>query len=239
MERLSTGDRQSVNNGRRRAIEEKIDEFIEDTFPASDPPNWSSIQRLIRESMAQQRSPSENEFVLDIERIRERAKQHLENGAVTPGYGCELTTALKLLNDALATEIVCVLRYSLHYQMASGLSSESVAGEFLEHAREEQRHADMIAARIAQLNGEPNFDPAGLKARAKTDYVRCDNLVDMIRENLIAERIVIDIYNGMISFFGRGDPTTRRMLEHILREEEEHAEELRDLLPHDQEKYRL
>lgn len=217
----------SSKNKNRNIVEEKIDEFIEETFPASDPPNWSSIQRLAKEV----EKANTSGFVLDVEKIKTKARENIENGAVTPAYGCDLKTALVLLNDALATEIVCVLRYNLHYQTACGLTSESIAEEFLEHAKQEQKHADMIAARITQLNGEPNFDPMGLSERAKTDYVRCDNLIDMIKENLIAERIVIDIYNKMIRFFGNGDPTTRRMLEHILREEEEHAEELRDLLP--------
>lgn len=175
------------------------------------------------------------DFVIDVENIRKNARKHIEEGAVTPAYGVDRKTALKLLNEALATEIVCVLRYKLHYQMAQGLNSESIAKEFLQHAQEEQEHADMIATRISQLNGEPNFDPAGLRERAKTDYVRCDRLVDMIKENLVAERIVIDIYNEMIRFFGDGDPTSRRVLEHILREEEEHAEELKNLLPLEKE----
>jgi bacterioferritin len=171
------------------------------------------------------------QFVIDVQKIKTRARQHIEKGAVTPAYGCDLDTALKLLNEALATEIVCVLRYKLHHEMASGLNSESVAQEFLEHANEEQDHVDRIAKRISQLNGEPNFNPVGLSDRAQTDYVRCESLIDMIKENLIAERIVIDIYNEMIRFFGDADPTTRRMLEHILREEEEHADELANFLP--------
>lgn len=170
-------------------------------------------------------------FVMDVEKIKKRAREHIDQGAVTPSYGCDLETSLKLLNEALATEIVCVLRYKLHYQMAEGLSSKSVANEFLEHAQEEQEHVDLIAARIAQLNGEPNFDPKGLSERSKTDYIRQDTLEGMIKENLVAERIVIDIYSEMIRYFGDGDPTSRRLMEHILREEEEHAEELKNLLP--------
>jgi bacterioferritin len=171
------------------------------------------------------------EFILDMKAIRERAREHIEKGAVTPNYSCNLHVVIKLLNEALASEIICVLRYNLHYQMASGLNSESIAEEFLEHAQEEQNHANWIATRISQLNGEPNFNPEGLTERAKTDYIRCDNIVDMIKENLIAERMVIDIYTEMIRFFGDADPTTRRLFEHILREEEEHAEDLRNLLP--------
>jgi bacterioferritin len=171
------------------------------------------------------------DFVMNIEEIRARAREHIEKGAVTTSYGCDLNTVLGLLNDALATEIVCVLRYNLHYQTASGLNSESVAEQFLQHAKEEQNHVDMIAERISQLNGEPNFNPSGLAERSKTDYVSCDNLVDMIKENLVAERIVIDIYTEMINYVGNGDPTTRRLIEHILREEEEHAEDLKNLLP--------
>jgi len=171
------------------------------------------------------------DFVINIEEIKRRARQHLECGAVTKGYAAGRETTINLLNEALATEIVCVMRYKLHHQMAKGLNSEPVAKEFAEHAREEQEHVDMIAKRISQLNGEPNFNPEGLVERAHSEYVRCDDLVEMIRENLVAERIVIDIYGEMIRFFGNDDPTTRRMLEHILRNEEEHAEDLSNLLP--------
>ena len=170
------------------------------------------------------------EFAMNVDQIRARAREHIENGAVTPNYGCDLDVVLKLPNEALATEIVCVLRYKLHYQMAHGMNSESVAEQFAEHAEQEQEHVDRIATRIAQLNGEPIFSPDGLMDRAKTHYVRCESLDDMVKENLVAERIVIDIYNEMIRYFGNGDPTTRRLLEHILREEEEHAEELKNLL---------
>ncbi len=172
-----------------------------------------------------------NDFELNLEEIKKRARQNIENGAVTSTYGANRETALKLLNDALATEIVCVMRYTLHYRMAEGLNSESVAAEFKEHAADEQKHADMIAARITQLNGEPNYNPEGLLERSATEYIRCEELEEMLKENLIAERVAIDIYNELIRYFGEKDPTTRRMLEHILREEEEHAEDLRDLLP--------
>jgi bacterioferritin len=234
-------DRQAEKDTARRLVEQKIDEFNEATFPASDPPSLSSLKDIIAEAGAEpatgerRTAPMEltnrNQFSAEIENIRRRARERVELGAVTSGYACDLDTALGLLNDALASEIVCVLRYNLHYQMASGLASESIANEFLEHAREEQNHVDWIATRISQLNGEPNFSPEGLKERAKTDYVRCESLVDMIKENLVAERIVIDIYRAMISYFGNGDATTRRLFERILREEEEHAEDLKNLLP--------
>ncbi len=171
------------------------------------------------------------DFVVNVQEIKKRARQHIEQGAVTSAYASDRTTAIKLLNDALATEIVCVLRYQLHYQMASGLNSEGIAQEFLEHAKEEQVHVDRLAERITQLNGDPNFNPEGLAQRSATDYVECETLVEMLQENIIAERIVIDIYAEMIRFFGNDDPTTRRLLEQILEEEEEHADELANLLP--------
>jgi bacterioferritin len=223
-------------------IDEKMDEFNEQSFPASDAPNWSALRHFKNvnkrkfnfneaSKMDTRRVSEMNHFSLDIAMIRSRARLEIENGAVTPGYACDIKTSVQLLNEALATEIVCVLRYKLHYVMASGLSSESVAKEFLEHAEQEQEHVDKIAARISQLNGEPDFNPKGLSSRARTDYVKCDNVIDMIKENLIAERIVIDIYRELIHFFGYSDPTTRRLLEHILREEEEHADDLSKLLP--------
>ena len=170
------------------------------------------------------------EFVSDIQRIRERARQHIEDGAVTAGYRADRATVIKLLNEALATEIVCVLRYRRHHFMAAGLNAQAIAAEFLAHATEEQAHADLIAARIVQLGGEPDFAPQTLTARSHAEYVAGESLVDMIREDLVAERIAIDSYADMSRYLGADDPTTRRMLEGILAMEEEHAEDLVSLL---------
>jgi bacterioferritin len=169
-------------------------------------------------------------FLTDIKALRERARQHIENGAVTEGYKADRETVVKLLNEALATELVCVLRYKRHYFMATGINAESVAAEFLQHANEEQGHADLIAQRIVQLKGEPNFNPEGLLTRSHAEYVEGDTLVDMIKEDLVAERIAIDSYREMINYLGNDDPTSRRMLEGILAMEEEHAEDLVSLL---------
>jgi bacterioferritin len=170
------------------------------------------------------------DFLTDIKTIRRRARQHMEKGPVTPGYRGQLATILRLLNEALATEIVCVLRYKRHFYMASGIHAQSVAAEFLQHANEEQAHADEIAARIVQLGGEPNFAPQGLAERSHSEYVPGRDLVEMIEEDLVAERVAIDSYGEMIRFIGDTDPTTRRMLEGILAMEEEHADDLANLL---------
>jgi bacterioferritin len=175
-------------------------------------------------------APATGSFLETIETIRKRARAHMEKDAVTDGYRAPLDTVLRLLNEALATEIVCVLRYKRHYYMASGIHAQAVADEFLEHATEEQQHADMIAARIVQLGGEPNFDPDGLSARSHSEYVAGASLVDMIREDLVAERVAIDSYSQTIRFLGDRDPSTRVMLEKILAAEEEHAEDLATLL---------
>jgi bacterioferritin len=169
-------------------------------------------------------------FLTDIKTLRERARQHIEKGAVTEGYKADRDTVVKLLNEALATEIVCVLRYKRHYFMASGINAESVAAEFLQHANEEQGHADEIAHRIVQLGGEPNFNPDGLTMRSHAEYVEGATLTDMIKEDLVAERIAIDSYREMINYVGNDDPTTRRMLEGILAVEEEHADDMLNLL---------
>jgi bacterioferritin len=169
-------------------------------------------------------------FLTDVETLRNRARQHIENGAVTAGYTANRETIIKLLNEALATEIVCVLRYKRHHFMASGLHSQSVAQEFLQHANEEQTHADQIARRIVQIGGEPNFSPEGLLTRSHTEYVEGLTLVGMIEEDLVAERVGIDSYREMITYVAGDDPTTRRMLEEILAMEEEHAEDLASLL---------
>lgn len=169
-------------------------------------------------------------FLTDIKTLRERARRHIEKGAVTEGYTADLETVVKLLNEALATEIVCVLRYKRHYFMASGIHAEGVAAEFLEHANDEQGHADLIAQRIVQLGGAPNFSPEGLLMRSHAEYVEGETLTDMITEDLVAERIAIDSYRDMINYFGNDDPTSRRMLEGILAVEEEHADDLVSLL---------
>jgi len=173
---------------------------------------------------------AEKAFLTDIKTLRQRARQHIEQGAVTEGYRGDRETVVKLLNEALATEIVCVLRYKRHFFMASGINAQSVAAEFLQHANEEQVHADQLAQRIVQLGGEPNLSPEGMLTRSHSEYVEGDTLVDMIKEDLVAERVAIDSYREMITFCGNDDPTTRRMLEGILAMEEEHAEDLVSLL---------
>ena len=169
-------------------------------------------------------------FLTDIQTLRERARKHMENGAVTAGYTADRETVIKLLNEALATEIVCVLRYKRHYFMASGINAESVAAEFLQHANDEQGHADQIAQRIVQLKGEPNFNPEGLLMRSHAEYVEGTTLIEMIKEDLVAERIAIDSYREMIKYLGNDDPTSRRMMEEILAVEEEHADDLQNFL---------
>lgn len=169
-------------------------------------------------------------FLTDIKTLRKRAREHIEKGAVTPGYAADLDTVIKLLNEALATEIVCVLRYKRHYYMASGIHAQSVAAEFLQHANEEQGHADQLAERIVQLGGAPNFSPEGMLMRSHAEYVEGTSLVEMIKEDLVAERIAIDSYREMINYLGTNDSTSRRMLEGILAVEEEHADDLVSLL---------
>jgi bacterioferritin len=169
-------------------------------------------------------------FLTDIQTLRRRAREHIERGAITPGYRADRETVIRVLNEALATELVCVLRYKRHHFMAAGIHADSVSTEFAEHAREEQVHADQIAERIVQLGGEPNFAPDGLAARSHAEYVPGNSLVDMIREDLVAERIAIDSYREIINYLGADDPTTRRMMEEILAKEEEHADDLVTLL---------
>jgi bacterioferritin len=169
-------------------------------------------------------------FLSDIQTLRRRAREHIAQGAVTPGYHADRDVVLKLLNEALATEIVCTLRYKRHYFMAKGIHAEGVASEFLEHANDEQQHADQIAARITQLGGAPDFSPQGLVSRSHAEYVEGETLEEMIKEDLVAERIAIDSYREMIVYFGDADPTSRRLLEEILAKEEEHADDLANLL---------
>jgi bacterioferritin len=169
-------------------------------------------------------------FLTDIAELRKRARKHIEQGAVTDAYRADRDTVIKLLNEALATELVCVLRYKRHYFMAQGIHSDPIASEFLQHANEEQGHADEIANRIVQLGGSPNFSPEGMLSRSHSEYVEGSNLVEMIREDLIAERVAIDSYTEMIRYIGENDYTTRRMLEGILAVEEEHADDLASFL---------
>jgi bacterioferritin len=169
-------------------------------------------------------------FLTDIQELRRRARQHIENGAVTEGYRADREKVVQILNEALATEIVCVLRYKRHYYMATGIHAQAVAAEFLQHANEEQGHADQIAARIVQLGGAPDFNPTGLTTRSHAEYVEGTTLVEMIKEDLVAERVAIDSYAEMIRFVDDDDPTTKRMLEGILAMEEEHADDLKTLI---------
>lgn len=173
---------------------------------------------------------SNKPFLTDVEELRRRARQHIESGAVTEGYRGNRETVIKLLNEALATEIVCVLRYKRHYFMAQGIHADPIAQEFLQHANEEQGHADQLAARIVQLGGAPNFSPEGLLTRSHSEYVEGQTLVEMIKEDLIAERVAIDSYTEMIRYIGDDDITTRRLLESILAVEEEHADDLSSFL---------
>jgi bacterioferritin len=171
-----------------------------------------------------------NTVLTDVPTLRKRARQHIDDGSVTAGYSANREIVLRLLNDSLATELVCVLRYRRHHFMARGIHSQSVAQEFLDHSNEELGHADEIAERIVQLGGEPDFAPTGLVGRSHAEYVEGDTLASMIKEDLVAERIAIDSYRDIIKYLGDQDPTTRRMMEGILAVEEEHADDLADLL---------
>jgi bacterioferritin len=171
-----------------------------------------------------------NDFVSDLKTIKKRARAHMEQGAVTENYKANLDQVLKVLNEVLATELVCTLRYRRHYYTATGLNSESVKAEFLQHANEEQQHADWVATRITQLNGEPNFNPEGLSTRAHSEYSEGIDLLSMLKEDLYAERIAIESYSEIVRWLGNDDPTTRKLIEDILKVEEEHAEDLKSLL---------
>ncbi|MCW2946076.1 MAG: ferritin Dps family protein [Actinoallomurus sp.] len=171
-------------------------------------------------------------FLTDIQTLRQRAREEIDKGPVTAAYGADLERVIQVCNEALATEIVCVLRYKRHYYTASGIHAEPVANEFLEHARDEQDHADRLAGRIVQLGGEPDFDPARLSVRAHTEYDASMDLVDMIKEDLIAERVAIASYTEIAQWLGEGDPTTRRLFEDLLADEEDHANDLKSLLGH-------
>jgi bacterioferritin len=171
-----------------------------------------------------------SQFVADVKKIRDRARMHIEKGAVTEGYKADREQVTKVLNDVLATEIVCTLRYKRHYYMAQGISSDSVKEEFLQHANDEQQHADWVAERITQIGGEPNFNPEGLATRSHSEYKPGESLTDMIREDLVAERIAIESYSEIIRWLGNDDPTSRVLIEQILKVEEEHANDMSDLL---------
>ncbi|MDD2091539.1 bacterioferritin [Pseudomonas guariconensis] len=166
----------------------------------------------------------------DVRTLRERARQHVEQGAVTEGYNADRDKILNLLNEALATELVCNLRYKRHYFMASGIKASVAADEFLEHATQEAEHADRLAERIVQLGGEPDFNPDNLSKRSHAQYVAGSTLKEMVLEDLVAERIAIDSYREIIQYIGEKDPTTRRIFEDILAQEEEHADDMADLL---------
>ncbi len=170
------------------------------------------------------------DFLTDIKTLRERARANIEQGPITSAYGADRERVIEVLNEALATELVCILRYKRHYYTATGLNAAPVAAEFLQHANEEQQHADQIALRITQLQGKPNFNPEGLATRSHAEYDDSENLLDMVREDLVAERVAIESYTEMINWLGTADPTTRRMLEDILALEEEHADDLLSLL---------
>jgi bacterioferritin len=171
-----------------------------------------------------------DKFLTDVKKLRESARKNMDKGSVTEGYKADVQQVLKVLNDVLATELVCVLRYKRHYYMAQGISSDSVKSEFLQHANEEQQHADWVAERITQLGGEPDFSPTTLADRSASEYVEGKTLVDMIKEDLIAERIAIQTYSEIIRWLGDKDPTTKILIEQINKVEEEHANDMLDLL---------
>lgn len=171
-----------------------------------------------------------NVELTDVKTLRERARQHVEQGAVTEGYSADREKILRVLNESLATELVCVLRYKRHYFMASGIKASVAAAEFLEHANQESEHADKLAERIVQLGGEPDFNPDNLSKNSHAQYVAGNSLKEMVLEDLVAERIAIDSYREIIQFIGESDPTTRRIFEDILAQEEEHADDMADIL---------
>jgi bacterioferritin len=170
------------------------------------------------------------EFLSDIETIRARAREHIERGPITESYGADRKRVIDVLNEVLATELVCVLRYKRHYYTATGINSGPVAAEFLEHANEEQQHADMVAHRIVQLGGDPDFSPEGLATRAHSEYDASSDLLQMVREDLVAERVAVASYPEIVRWLGDGDPTSRRVIEEILEKEEEHAEDMLTIL---------
>ena len=190
----------------------------------------SNVSRQSARPIQGDETPDPSGFLSDVKTLRARARQHIEEGAVTDDYRMNAKAAVKVLNDALATELVCTLRYRQHSFVAKGINSEPIAQEFLVHSNEELAHADLIAKRIVQLGGTPEFNPDRLTQLSHAEYRTCDTLEAMIRENLVAERIAIESYREMVRYFAEHDPTTRTMLEGILAMEEEHADELSDLL---------
>jgi bacterioferritin len=179
---------------------------------------------------SQERTTTMSEFVADLAKIKERARQQMDQGAVTENYKADVKAVIKVLNDVLATELVCVLRYRRHYYMATGINAEGIKAEFLQHANDEQQHADWVATRITQLNGHPNFNPEGLLIRSHSEYSEATDLVSMMKDDLFAERIAIESYSEIVRWLGNDDPTTRKIIEDILKVEEEHAEDLKSLL---------
>jgi bacterioferritin len=185
---------------------------------------------LLHQSHSKEHAMPDRAQLSDIQSIRDRARRDIEDGAVTDNYDADKAAVVRLLNEALATELVCMLRYKRHYYSAKGLTSAGVAGEFLEHAQQEEEHADKFAERITQLGGEPDFSPVGLAERSHAEYVEGNSLMEMIREDLVAERIAIESYREIVNYLGTTDPTTRRLFEEILAVEEEHADDLVSLI---------
>jgi bacterioferritin len=221
-----------------RRYDREVRRFVQHTDTArvareAAPKNKREAQELASaEAIGRQGEPLQQAewFLADMEGIRRRARAELAAGAVTDNYQGDVQQAVTLLNHAVATEIVCVLRYKYHAVVASGISSDAVKEEFTQHAKEEEEHLDMLCERINQLGGKPNMNPEGLLSRAASQYVEGKNLLDMIKENLVAERVAIETYREMVRYFGAKDPTTRTMLERILAQEEEHANDMHDLL---------
>src|SRR5215469_12608876 len=171
-----------------------------------------------------------DKLLTDIKKLRDNARKNMKQGSVTDGYKADVKQVISVLNDVLATELVCVLRYKRHYYMAQGISSDSVKAEFLQHANDEQQHADWVAERITQLGGEPNYNPEGIATRSHSEYGKHDDLVTMIREDLVSERVAIESYSDIVRWLGNDDPTSRRLIEEILKKEEEHADDMANLL---------
>jgi len=169
-------------------------------------------------------------FLTDVQTLRERARRHIEQGPITEAYGADRERVIAVLNDVLATELVCYLRYKRHYFTATGINAAPVAAEFLEHANQELGHADSVAKRITELRGAPNFNPDGLATRSHAEYVEGDTLLDMVREDLVAERVAIASYQEIVRWLGEGDPTTQQLIKSILAVEEEHADDLLNIL---------
>jgi bacterioferritin len=188
------------------------------------------VKRIIDHNGRKRESVSTGNFLADLREIRRRARQHLDEGAVTSNYKGKVEESIAILNHAVATEIVCILRYKYHAVCATGLASEAVKEEFAQHAKEEEQHLDLLTERINQLGGKPNLNPDGVGSRAASEYVEGSNLVEMIKEDLVAERIAIETYREMVRYFGDKDPTTRILMERILAQEEEHANDMHDLL---------